>query len=73
MHPKVGAGPLSSPGKVEERNPCAQAGAAACFSSKRGGDPGKRGRGCGVERAHLLLGSPPEMCELGVGAVGTIH
>lgn len=27
---------------------------------------------CGVERSHLLLGCPPAVCELGVGAVLSI-
>lgn len=70
---RLGLVPCPRPGKVEEENPCAKAGDAARFSSKRGGDPGTRGRGCRLERAHLLLGCPLEMCELGVGAVRTIH
>lgn len=37
----------------------------------KGTEEGEVG-GCGMKRSHLLLGCPPAVCELGVGALLSI-
>lgn len=58
--------------KVEEKKNPPRTGGAVRFSSKSRRDRGRRGRGLLVELSHLLLGCPPAVCELGVGAVLSI-
>lgn len=59
-------------GKVEKDKSAGEQGMLFAFPPRAEGAGGGEAGVCGVERSHLLLGCPPAVCEVGVGAVLSI-
>lgn len=58
--------------KVEKEKSAGDLGMLFVFPPRAEGTRGGETGVCGVERSHLLLGCPPAVCEVGVGAVLSI-